>query len=131
MKLNLINYLAILIIFCDFYGQNNGEKMRRRKLRQHKVPCLVNMCTNRFTQLLEEHGTEPSSSVDYCILLKVGNGESWFGILWRIPGIYPICEAKILEIRSLIIPVSKTLNVFYVLIFKIFFFCYVKPKICG
>uniref|UniRef100_A0A915MBY4 Repulsive guidance molecule C-terminal domain-containing protein n=1 Tax=Meloidogyne javanica TaxID=6303 RepID=A0A915MBY4_MELJA len=35
------------------------------------------MCTNRFTQLLEEHGTEPSSSVDYCILLKVGNGESW------------------------------------------------------
>jgi len=81
MKLNLINYLAILIIFCDFYGQNNGEKMRRRKLRQHKVPCLVNMCTNRFTQLLEEHGTEPSSSVDYCILLKVGNGESWFGIL--------------------------------------------------
>uniref|UniRef100_A0A914KMK5 Uncharacterized protein n=1 Tax=Meloidogyne incognita TaxID=6306 RepID=A0A914KMK5_MELIC len=44
--------------------------MRRRKLRQHKVPCLVNMCTNRFTQLLEEHGTEPSSSVDYCILLK-------------------------------------------------------------
>ena len=71
MKLALlIYYLVILIIFFDFCEQSS-DTMRKRKLRQHNVPCLVKMCTNRFSYLLEEHGTEPSTSVDYCLLLKV------------------------------------------------------------
>jgi len=35
-----------------------------------QVPCLVGMCTARHSQMLDEHGTAPSASADYCILLK-------------------------------------------------------------
>lgn len=35
-----------------------------------QIPCLVGMCTTRHSQMLDEHGTVPSTSADYCLLLK-------------------------------------------------------------